>query len=407
MRISTSMMFDMGISRLTDLQSNIVKTQQQISTGRRVLTPSDDPVAAAAALGVSQAISMNDQYAVNRNNAKSALSEEESNLADVVTQLQSVKTMIVGAGNGALDDTQRQDYVAQLKSTYDQLLSTANTKDSLGNYIFSGYQTATQPFTKTATGTATYNGDQGQRLLQVAPSRQMSISDSGLAVFETNPVGNTKFVTAAGTANTGSGIISTGSVTDLSQLNGQTYTLTFSVNATTGATTYTYIDSSVAPPTPSAPQAYTSGQSITLGGTQFAITGKPADGDSFTVKPSTDQSIFTTLNDLINALSTTAVGSTNQTRLGNNLNTANNNIDNALGNIASVRASVGARLHEIDDLDSAGSDIGTQYTDKLGKLVNVDPIAAYSSLTQQQYTLQAAQQSFISISGLSLFNYLK
>jgi flagellar hook-associated protein 3 FlgL len=406
MRISTSMMFDLGVSRLTDLQANLVKTQQQISTGRRVLTPSDDPVAAAAALGVSQSISMNDQYAVNRNNAKSALSDEESNLASVVTQLQNVKTIIVGAGNGSLDDTQRQDYVTQLKSIYDELLGIANTKDSLGNYMFSGYQTDTQPFTKSATG-ATYNGDQGQRLLQVAPSRQMSVSDSGLTVFENNPVGNGHFVTAAGTSNTGSGIISTGSVADLSQLNGQSYTLTFSVDATTGATTYTYTDSSVVPPTPSAPQPYTAGAKITLGGTEFSISGKPANGDTFTVQPSTDQSIFTTITNLINALSTTAVGSTNQTRLGNNLNTANNNIDNALDNISSVRASVGARLSELDDLDTAGSDLKIQYTDKLGDLVNIDPIEAYSSLTQQQYTLQAAQQSFISISGLSLFNYLK
>jgi flagellar hook-associated protein 3 FlgL len=406
MRISTSMMFDMGISRLTDLQASIVKTQQQVSTGRRVLTPSDDPVAAAAAVGVSQAMSINDQYAVNRNNAKSALSEEESNLADVVTQLQNIKSVIVGAGNGALDDTQRQDYVTQLKSTFDQLMATANTKDSLGNYIFSGYQTATQPFTKSATG-ATYNGDQGQRLLQVAPSRQMSVSDSGLAVFENNLVGNGHFVTASGATNTGSGIISTGSVSDLSQLNGQSYTLTFAVDATTGATTYTYLDSSVVPPTPSAPQTYSAGQSITLGGTQFAISGAPADGDTFTVKPSTDQSIFTTITDLINALSTTAVGSTNQTRLGNSLNTANNNIDNALNNISSVRASVGARLSEIDDLDNAGSDLKVQYTDRLGDLVNIDPVEAYSSLVQQQYTLQAAQQSFMTISGLSLFNYLK
>ncbi|HEX2604952.1 MAG TPA: flagellar hook-associated protein FlgL [Oxalicibacterium sp.] len=406
MRISTSMMFDMGVSRLTDLQSNLVKTQQQISTGRRVLTPSDDPVAAAAALGVSQSISMNDQYAVNRNNAKSALSDEESNLANVVTQLQSVKTIIVGAGNGSLDDTQRQDYVTQLKSIYDELLGVANTKDSLGNYMFSGYQTDTQPFTKSATG-ATYNGDQGQRLLQVAPSRQISVSDSGLAVFENNSVGNGHFVTAAGASNTGSGIISTGSVADLSQLNGQSYSLTFSVDPTTGATTYTYTDSSVVPPTPSAPQPYTDGSTITLGGTQFSISGKPANGDTFSVQPSTDQSIFTTITNLITALSSTAVGSTNQTRLGNNLNTANNAIDNALNNISSVRASVGARLSELDDLDTAGSDLKTQYTDKLGDLVNIDPIEAYSSLTQQQYTLQAAQQSFISISGLSLFNYLK
>jgi flagellar hook-associated protein 3 FlgL len=399
MRISTSMMFDMGVSRLQDLQSNIVKTQQQISTGRRVLTPADDPVAAASALGVNQAISMNDQYTVNRQNAKSSLSEEESNLSAATTLLQNIKTIVVAAGNGALDDTQRQDYVTQLRSNFDELLAIANTKDSQSNYMFAGYQNGTQPFSKSASG-ATYAGDQGQRLLQVGPSRQMAVSDSGTTVFEKNATGNGYFATAAGAANTGTGIISTGSASDPTLLDSATHTLTFAVDAVTGATTY-LVDGA------GAPQPFTDGQSITVGGAQFSIKGSPADTDTFTLAPSTDQSIFTTLNDLINTLSASGVGAANQTKMANGLATANANIDSALNNISAVRASVGSRLSEVDDLDSAGSDLAIQYAKTLQNLQDIDPVAAYSSLTQQQYTLQAAQQSFITITGLTLFNYLK
>lgn len=402
MRISTSMMFDMGVSRLSDLQSSIVKTQQQISTNRRILTPADDPVAAAAALGMSQTISMNDQYTVNRQNATSALSQEESQLAAATTLLQNIKTAVVAAGNPAFDDTQRQDYVTQLRNSFDELLGIANTKDGQGNYVFGGYQSGSQPFAKSATG-ATYSGDQGQRLLQVGPSRQMSVSDSGTAVFESNLTGNGKFVTAPGAANTGTGIVTIGTVADPSLLDGTTYTLTFAVDATTGARTYL-----VAPSTPPAtPQPFVDGQSITVGGAQFSISGAPADGDTFTVGPSTKQSVFTTISNLIDTLSVPGAGSANQARLANGLSAASVNIDSALVNISAVRASVGARLNEIDDLDSAGSDLKIQYTQTLSDLQDIDPIAAYSSLTQQQYTLQAAQQSFITISSLNLFSYLK
>src|SRR5690606_33560082 len=108
MRISTNMIFEMGSSRISELRAEMAKTQQQISTNRRVLTPADDPIAAASAVGVNQAISMNDQFATNRNNAKNALSQEESVLQSVGDMLTSLKSVVVGAGNGSLSDDQRQ-----------------------------------------------------------------------------------------------------------------------------------------------------------------------------------------------------------------------------------------------------------------------------------------------------------
>ena len=140
MRISTNTIFEMGSGKISDLQTAMFKTQQQISTGMRILSPADDPVAAASALGVGQAISINAQFATNRSNAKSALSEEESVLQSVTTMLQSIKTSIVAAGNASMDDTQRQAFVTQLRNNYEELMGLANTRGATGDYIFGGYQ---------------------------------------------------------------------------------------------------------------------------------------------------------------------------------------------------------------------------------------------------------------------------
>ncbi|RBA25789.1 flagellar hook-associated protein FlgL [Herminiimonas fonticola] len=403
MRISTNTMYELGSRQISDLQSALVKTQQQVSSGMRILTPADDPVAAAAALGMDQALAINDQFALNRSNAKSSLSEEESILQSVTLLLQSVKDVVVGAGNGALDDQQRQMYATQLRSNFDELMGLANSRDSSGNYIFAGYQTGVQPYNQSATG-ATYSGDQGQRLLQVGAARQMAVSDAGSTVFESGMNGNGRFVTAAGAANTGTGLISTGAVIDQTQLTGNDYAVTFSIDAA-GVTTY-LVTETPPPAIPATPQPYVSGQAISFGGMQFDIKGAPANGDTFSVKPSQKQSVFTVITDLLATISTTSVGAQGQTRLANGLAAANNSIANALDNVSAVRTTIGSRLKEIDNLDSAGSDLKVKYTATLKQLQEVDPVEAYSSFTQQQYTLEAARQSFIKISGLSLFNML-
>jgi flagellar hook-associated protein 3 len=211
MRISTSMIFNSSSARLSDLQSSLVRAQEQISTGRRMLTPADDPVAAARALEVTQAQSANTQYATNRQNVKDSLSQEESTLQGVTNVLQDVKTLIVSAGNPTYNDTDRKSLATQLQGQYNQLLGLANSVDGTGNYLFAGYQTTTQPFLANAGG-ASYLGDQGQRLLQVGPSQQIAMSDTGNDVFERNKTGNGIFTTAAVGTNTGTGIISSGTL---------------------------------------------------------------------------------------------------------------------------------------------------------------------------------------------------
>lgn len=95
MRISTSMMFDTGTQNMLQLQTGLYKLQNQLSTGRRVLTPADDPVAAAQALVISQRQSINKQFIDNQGNAESQLAGLESRLAGVGDLLQADRKSVV------------------------------------------------------------------------------------------------------------------------------------------------------------------------------------------------------------------------------------------------------------------------------------------------------------------------
>jgi flagellar hook-associated protein 3 FlgL len=183
MRISTQTLFDSGSARIGDLQLSLNKTQQQLATGRRVLTPSDDPIAAARALEVTQSQALNTQYGTNRGYAKDSLVAVDSTLSSVTELLQNIKTTAISAGNGNLGDSERASIATGLQSSLNQLMGLANTRDGQGNYLFSGFQTTTPPFVQTASGVQ-YQGDQGQRLMQVDATRQMAVSSQGQAVFQ-------------------------------------------------------------------------------------------------------------------------------------------------------------------------------------------------------------------------------
>jgi flagellar hook-associated protein 3 FlgL len=407
MRIATRTIYENGVSQLNTLQAQLQKTQLQLSTMRRVVTPSDDPVASARALEVSQSKSMNTQFATNRSNANSSLSLVDNTLASTDDLLQEVKSKIVAAGNPGFTLADREALAKELEGRLEDLLGQANATDGTGAYLFSGYKSDIQPFTRSATG-ATYNGDQGQRELQVAASRKLATSETGSAIFESNITGNGTFQTSVDPANVtrgGTGIISPGVVKTPSAVTGHNYTLNFTVTGTPAVTTYTVNDVTLGTAVVTG-APYVSGQPIAFDGIQMDITGAPANGDVFNVDPSKNQSVFETMTTLIGALrgpsGTPAAGAA----LTNALNLANQNITNSLDNVLSVRASVGARLSELDHLDSAGDDLNLQYSSQISDLVDLDPVEAISRFTQQQTTLEAAQKSYKALAGLSLFNLI-
>lgn len=402
MRISTSTIYETGTNLMLQQQEKLINTQQQLSTGRKILTPSDDPISAAQVLNISQSDSLNKQYSVNRSSAGSSLQLEENVLRQVTEIVQDVHSSAVYAGNATLTDSDRKTLATELRSKLESLVGLANTTDEKGEFLFSGFQANTKPFAQTGL-TVQYVGDQGQRLNQVGPARQLAVSDSGTDIFERIKNGNGVFATAANSSNTGTGVIDGGSVITPSSLTGDNYEIRFTVSA--GATTYDVVDTTTGS-TISSANPYVNNNTISFDGMQMNIKGNPANGDKFAVSPSTNQSIFKTVGDLIAALETPASGQPGGTQLANNLKTTLQNINNSLEHVLSRQASIGARLQEIDTLESVGSDQNIQFEDMLSQLQDVDFAEATSNLQRQQLYLQAAQQSYIKISGLSLFNYI-
>lgn len=422
MRISTSTFYDSGVGSMQQQTAKLLQVQQQIASNRRILTPADDPVAAAQVLQVSQSQAVNQQYAANIGTAGDSLALEESVLGSIRGLLQDVRDVTIQAGNPVLNQNDRAALANDLRGRYQQLLGLANSVDGGGQYLFSGYQGGIRPFGESAPGTVAYNGDQGQRLIQISASRQIAVSDAGAEVFQRIADGNGSFVTAAG-GNAGAAVIDAGSVLDASKWNvagnSKDYTIKFSVIG--GVTTYDIIDNApgglslltgAVPAAAPYPRVYASGSSIDFSqagppafdfGAQVTITGAPANGDSFSIKASThQQDVFKTLDSLVQLLQ----GASSDAALTNGLGAAQRNLDNAMENVSTVRASAGARLRELDSVQSAGDDRALQYSQTLSRLQDLDYAKAASELIQQQVNLEAAQKSFVKVAGLSLFNYL-
>ena len=433
-RFSTNTIFEQGVFNMQRSQSTLVELQDQIATGRRVRTPADDPVAAARSLEVEQSQAISEQYIRNGDSAQTALGLSENALISVTTLIQDVRTLAVNAGDGALSKKELESLAVELRARYQDLLGLANSTDGNGQYLFSGYQGATRPFAETAPGVVAYAGDQGARLVQISASRQIAVSDAGSDIFQAIRNGNGTFATAAAPTNTGTGMVSPGTVLNQAAWdaagNPRDFTVVFHVDGTTvpPTTTYDIVDNvnGISLTTGAAPAAgpylrtYSDGAAIDLSrqvppdtnpasfdfGAQLIVEGEPADGDSFTVQASTNQDLFRTIHDLITTLETAGGSAAANAALANGINTALSNLDNGLDNVLRVRSAIGTRLREVDDTQSSQADLVLQHQTTVSQLRDLDYAKAISDLTRQQLTYEAAMQSFVRVQELSLFNFL-
>lgn len=437
MRISSGMIHDAGVSAINRQTSDLFHNQQQLATGRRVLSPADDPVASASALVVNQALDMNGMYGKANGRSMELLGYAEGQLQSASDLMLSVRTLAVQAGNNtALNDNDRQAIAQQLRASFDQLMGIANARDANGQFIFSGYMGDTQPFSGTVDSGVRYFGDDGQRMLQVSPSQQVAVSQSGNNVFNRVPSGNGQLTTAYGPNNGGSGIVINSSVTAennwTSVNNSGNLEVRFWVDpsVTPNPTYYDLVDASTNPPV----SLFTGTQSIASGsgntythsyvpgrpidfnnlavpyndfGATVTISGSPVNGDSFSVKRSTSQSVFDTLRNLIGALERpTNIGANNKARLDGDIASALNNLDQANQNFLTERTRIGASMNQLQALNSLNGSVDLQYQQNLSNLQDVDYAKTISDMTRLQTQLQAAQQSFVKVSNLSLFNYI-
>lgn len=386
------------LAAVQQLESSLQTTQNHLSANQSFTTAAENPIGAGQVNGYNQALAQSQQYATNANAAQTNLQTEDNALAQVTTALQSLRSLTLQANTGTLSADNKRSIASQVQQIQQTLVGLANTQNGQGEYIFAGYATQTKPFSLTTTG-ASYSGDANQRQIQIAAGQTVADGDTGATVFNNIKTGNGTFQVTAGAANTGSGLIGATTVTDQTAYDGGAYTISFPTPATYQVTDATNNVVSTG--------AYADGDSIAFKGIQVTLTGTPAANDSFSVAKSTNQDIFTTVQNLASALSAATNSSTSTNQLGNLAGNTLNNIDQALNNLASVRATVGGRINTITAQQTIATSQQTQLKTNIANLQGLDYAAAITDLTQQNTTLQAALSAYTMTQGLSLFKYLQ
>jgi len=288
MRIASSTIFDIGTSGVQQQMSELAVLQEEISSGKSLNVPSDNPLAAAEAVTAQQGSDANVQYATNQGAATSSLQQEDSTLGSISTVIASVQSLLTEAGNPSLTDQERSVLATQVQADQQQLVNLGNATDAQGNYLFGGFQSSSPPYSIATDGTVTYTGDSGQRTVQVNANQSIATSDPGSAIFETVPPNSGPGIAYQSSANTGSATFSAVSITNSNDpSNSDSYQITFSVS--NGVTTYSVLDTTTDTQlNGGVPQNYVSGTAISLGtqgGQSVTLSGVPNNNDQFYVSP--------------------------------------------------------------------------------------------------------------------------
>jgi len=342
-------------------------------------------------------LSQSSQFSRNADIAGNRLALEETTLARVGDVLQRVRELAVEANNATQTNETRAGIASEVQQALDGLVQLANAQDGNGQYLFAGFSSETQPFTRQG-GSIVYNGDQGQRQLQIGATRQVTDSDNGAAVFQSIRNGNGTFSVSAAPANTGTGLLGQRSVVDLSQYDGGSYTISFPTPATFEVRDSANVLVSSG--------AFAPGQAIAFRGIQIEINNQPAPGDSFQVAPSANQGLFATLQNFLDALKTTASSPASQADVNNRIGNFLTDVDQALGRMLEIRAQVGSRLAAVDSQKDVNADVDLHNKSLLSQLQDLDYADALSRLSLDLTSLEASQKAFAQTSRLSLFNYL-
>ncbi len=393
-RISTAHAYDSALNNLMSRQDHLTQTQEQMTSGKRVIKASDDPTAAAQA---ERARALEDRTTASEravNASANAMTLTESALGDAGDLLQQARELLVSAGDASYSDAERASKASALKAIRDQLLTVANRSDGQGGYVFSGQGSGGEPFVDKPGGVA-FQGVGGQ--VDVATDEALPLTLDGGNIWLAANSGNGVFVTK--NTNSGSAWIDAGRVTAPAQLTSSTYDIQFSTAA--GATTYSVLKDGA---TVSSGNAFTSGQQITVDGMSVAISGAPASGDDFRLTPSTrNLSVFDALDSAVARLSVPGQGGP---QVQQAVQDSIRDIDQCSSQISSARSFAGTTLQRIDAVKGRLDATELSAQTSRSNAEYLDMVKALSSFNSQQTGYQAALQSYATIQKLSLFNYL-
>ncbi|KTD16265.1 flagellar hook-associated protein FlgL [Legionella jordanis] len=411
MRISTNQIFNHGLNSMMSQQIETLKLQQQLSSGKKIQSPSDDPIAASQIDLMNQRIAATTRLEQNRDGAVSALNFEESALSNIIGVVQRIRELQLQAGNTSLSEEDRKALAEEAQTLLGQLQGLANSHDTNGNYLFSGSKTSTQPISRDVGGQFVYNGDETKRFQAISSGLNIAINDNGADLFMKIRNGNGFFtVTPSAIPNTGSAAVNSGSIVNVASYVPDDYTLQFVLNTQNQLVVMVSGLNSgpVIPPTgnPDDAPLYQEGAAITFNGIQVTVTGKPDANDSFTIKPSVNESLFSTVDRMVINLKRPFLTARDKATVATENNQILEQLDNALDNLLAHEAELGARLNQLDVAEQVNGDYLQTSEESLSSLRDVNLPEVAVKLELQKVYLQVAQQSFAQIQGLTVFNYL-
>ena len=412
MRISSMQIFDIARRSMADANQALVQTQEQMSTNKRVLTAADDPVASTKILQITDELHAIEQYNKNIDIAENNISLEESLLEGVTSIIQRMQELAVAAGNTAtLTPNDYKSMASETNERLDELVGLLNSRNANGDYIFGGYKSTKPPFEGDAFSGYGYVGDEGQQRIKVSNSTTVAATDSGKTLFMDVQSANKTVQTSVAANNQSSPPIkiSVGQIVDQDKYNEfypEDIVIAFATQAD-GTQTFTAKERSSGRVVEGLQdQPYVSGQDIEMQGIRVRISGNPVAGDKAMIESTEKQGVLDTLARFKEAMNNFDGSPEGKDELSAIVATTLDNLGHAHTSTLDVVSSLGGRLNTLDSTRDLHLDTELLSKDVLSQLRDVDIADAATRLSQQSMILQAAQQSFIRVSQLTLFSKL-
>ncbi|MBU2869980.1 flagellar hook-associated protein FlgL [Colwellia sp. E2M01] len=400
MRVSTSQFYYQSAQQLSKQQVSVSQQGEYISAGKRVLTAKDDAVAYGTLSGLKNDLANIEQYQRNITQSINRNSLQDVSFTSAEDIMQQLKQTFIQANNGAYNDDDLDALENLAQSSLEQLLDIANTKDETGGYIFAGYQVGTTPFVMQEDNSVSYHGDNGVRELQIAKN----------IMVDTNQAGDTAFMNVNNEQgdfsveyNSTSGIaLNKAIISDPSAYDTVNFPPEYNFNFTseTDLNVTDALGNSVFSTTTYAP-----GQTIAFNGVEVQLSGNPLPGDDFNLTPQKEISLFDTVKGIVDWI---AVGSSPADSAQHQVEYQEllGQLDQALNHMTKGQVESGLRLSLLENQQSNHLDSTLALTQGTTDIEALDYAKAASDFEQSKVSLQAAQQTFVQIKSLSLFNYL-
>ncbi|MCE9784207.1 flagellar hook-associated protein FlgL [Shewanella algae] len=401
MRISTSQMYQQNLNSILQKQTDTNRILEQLSSGKKVNTAGDDPVAAIGIDNLYQQNALVQQYLKNVDYSKNHLSMAESKLGSAETLVTSIREQMLRAVNGTLAPSERQMIVDELRGSLDELLSIANTQDESGNYLFSGYSTDNQPFAFDGSGNMVYSGDSGVRDALVAQGVAMGTNIPGDSAFMKVPNGLGDYGVNYLASQTGDFRVLSAKIDNPAAHVADTYTFNFTDNGA-GGVDLEVLDSGG---TAVANVAnFDASNPVSFNGIEVKLDGTPAGGDSFTMEPDAEVPIFDTIQQAIDLLEDPLRVNTPEGKA--ELAQLLNNVDSGLNQLSVARGVAGNNLKSLESYSSNHTEEELVNKSALSLLEDLDYASAITEFQKQQLALNAVSNVFSRVGSVSLFDFI-